>query len=126
MKSNNSMREQKETGLKACKFKIRAIHDVLYIIGGKWKISIIACLCYGNKRYSDLLDEVEGISGKMLSRELKEMEANNLVRRTVLDIQPIGVEYSLTAHGRSIKPIIDVIADWGNNHRDKILKENPS
>lgn len=121
MKIETSELEEKKTDCHACDTKIQAINDVLYIVGGKWKISIIASLGYGNKRYSELLDEVKGISGKMLSRELKELETNKLVKRTVLDIKPIGVEYSLTDHGHSVKPIIDVIAAWGIEHREKLL-----
>ncbi|MBD0832113.1 winged helix-turn-helix transcriptional regulator [Aestuariibaculum sediminum] len=109
----------------ACEHKIRAIHDVMYLIGGKWKISIIACLCYGNKRYSDILNEVEGISGKMLSRELKELEMNKMIERTILNTKPVGVEYSLTELGNSLKSVIDILADWGIAYREerKILEE---
>ncbi|MBD0823999.1 winged helix-turn-helix transcriptional regulator [Aestuariibaculum marinum] len=110
---------------KACEHKIRAIHDVMYLIGGKWKISIIACLCYGNKRYTDILNEVEGISGKMLSRELKELEMNKMIERTILDTKPVGVEYSLTDLGKSLKSIIDILADWGIAYREerKLIEE---
>lgn len=110
---------------KACEHKIRAIHDVMYLIGGKWKISIIACLCYGNKRYTDILNEVEGISGKMLSRELKELEMNKMIERTILDTKPVGVEYSLTDLGKSLKSVIDILADWGIAYREerKLIEE---
>ncbi|MCR8666168.1 helix-turn-helix transcriptional regulator [Aestuariibaculum sp. M13] len=109
----------------ACEHKIRAIHDVMYLIGGKWKISIIACLCYGNKRYSDILNEVEGISGKMLSRELKELEMNKMIERTILNTKPVGVEYSLTDLGKSLKSVIDILADWGIAYREerKLIEE---
>ena len=108
---------EKATTNGTCLHKIKAVHDVIYIIGGKWKISIITSLCYGNKRYSDLLNEVEGISGKMLSRELKELEMNKLIERKVLDTKPIGVEYSLTEIGLSLKKVTETIADWGIEYR---------
>src|SRR5690554_970562 len=86
---------------KMCKHNIRAIHDTLDVIGGKWKISIISCLTFYPMRYSELLREVEGISGKMLSRELKELEMNQLIIREVLNTQPITVQYQLTEYGQT-------------------------
>jgi DNA-binding HxlR family transcriptional regulator len=60
-----------------CNQTIMAVHDAMDVLNGKWKISIVAALCFDKKRYSDLMREVHGISGKMLSRELKEMETNH-------------------------------------------------
>ena len=111
---------EKATTNGTCLLKIKAVHDVIYIIGGKWKISIITSLCYGNKRYSDLLNEVEGISGKMLSRELKELEMNKLIERKVLDTKPIGVEYSLTDFGKTLLPVISAIGNWGDEHEERL------
>lgn len=104
-----------------CKKSIQSVHDALYVLGGKWKISIVASLLYGSKRYSDILRDVEGISGKMLSRELKEMETNQLIKRTVASTQPIAVQYELTAYGATVKPLIDTLADWGSTHRKKLI-----
>lgn len=104
-----------------CKHNIRAIHDTLDVIGGKWKISIISCLTFYPMRYSELLREVEGISGKMLSRELKELEMNQLIIREVLNTQPITVQYQLTQYGETLKHLTLTIADWGLNHRKQII-----
>jgi DNA-binding HxlR family transcriptional regulator len=104
-----------------CKKTIMAVHDAMDVLSGKWKISIIAALSFNKKRYSDILKDVNGISGKMLSRELKEMEINKLVKRTVLDTQPIAVQYELTAYGKSLRPVIDTLATWGIEHRRKII-----
>jgi len=106
---------------KMCKHNIRAIHDTLDVIGGKWKISIISCLTFYPMRYSELLREVEGISGKMLSRELKELEMNQLIIREVLNTQPITVQYQLTEYGQTLKHLTLTIADWGSNHRKQII-----
>ena len=104
-----------------CRHNIRAIHDTLDVIGGKWKISIISCLMFYPMRYSELLREVEGISGKMLSRELKELEMNQLIVREVLNTQPITVQYKLTQYGETLKHLTLTIADWGLNHRKQII-----
>lgn len=105
----------------ACNKRIMAIHDTLYVLGGKWKISIITSLGFGKKRYSELLREVKGISGKVLSRELKEMETNLLIKRTVLDTQPIAVEYELSEYCENLLPVIFKLAEWGTEHRKKIV-----
>ncbi|WP_293309752.1 winged helix-turn-helix transcriptional regulator [Pedobacter sp. UBA5917] len=105
-----------------CKKAIMGVHDAMYVLGGKWKIYIIAGLLFGPKRYSDLLRDVKGISGKALSRELKEMELNRLVKRTVASTQPIAVIYELTEYGESTKSIIGVLSEWGETHRDYIVK----
>lgn len=103
-----------------CKKSILSVHDAMYVLGGKWKISIVASLLWGTKRYSDILKDVEGISGKMLSRELKEMETNQLIKRTVLDTQPITVQYELTEYGQTVKPVIEILGKWGYAHRKRI------
>ena len=116
------MTEKKERSIDehTCKRTIMAVHDAMDVLNGKWKISIIAVLCFNKRRYSDILRDVKGISGKMLSRELKEMEVNQLVKRTVLDTQPITVMYELTEYGHKLKGVIDHLATWGLEHRKKI------
>jgi len=107
--------------LKNCSHKILAISDTMDILNGKWKMSIIACLCYAPMRYSELLKEVRGISGKMLSRELKDLEMNELIERNVLNTAPVAVEYRITEYGKSLKDLTNTIADWGINHRQRII-----
>jgi len=104
-----------------CKKTIMAVHDAMDILSGKWKISIVAALCFNPKRYSDILRDISGLSGKMLSRELKEMEVNKLVKRTVLDTQPVTVQYELTEYGQKLKSMIENLAVWGLEHRKKII-----
>src|SRR6218665_1572770 len=90
------------------KKEIMAVHDAMDVLNGKWKISIISSICYYNKRrFSDILNDVQGISNKMLSKELKELEINKLITRTVLDTQPISVQYQLTEYGMTLKTIIN-------------------
>jgi DNA-binding HxlR family transcriptional regulator len=101
---------------------VRAVHDAMDVLNGKWKISIISSVCYYNKRrFSDILNDVSGISNKMLSKELKELEMNKLITRTVLDTQPVTVYYNLTEYGKTLQTIIDNLADWGTNHRKVII-----
>ncbi|MEA9413992.1 helix-turn-helix domain-containing protein [Flavobacterium sp. PL02] len=117
------METENDIRLKQCYSTVMAIQDVVDILNGKWKISIIACLCYKKMRYSDLLKEIKGISGKMLSRDLKELEVNLLITRTVLSTQPIMVEYEITEYGATLKDVTKVIADWGIKHRQRIIEK---
>lgn len=107
-----------------CKRHLRAVSDTLDILSGKWKVMIIANLsAFGKKRYMELQRVVEGIGSKMLSKELQELELNGLITRSVLDTKPITVEYELTEYGRTLKPIIDEMASWGKQHRERIIRE---
>jgi len=109
------------TRIKERRKALRAIHDTMDVLNGKWKITILTSLSFGEKRYSEILREVEGISGKVLARELKDMEINQLVTRTVLNTQPIEVRYSLSKYSQKLMPIICNLRDWGIAHRKKII-----
>lgn len=103
------------------KKEIMAVHDAMDVLSGKWKISIISSICYYNeRRFSDILNDVPGISNKMLSKELKELEMNKLIKRTVVDAQPVTVKYNLTEYGRTLQTIINNLSDWGREHRKMI------
>ncbi|MBE8714777.1 winged helix-turn-helix transcriptional regulator [Sphingobacterium hungaricum] len=107
---------------KECKKNIMAVHDAMDVLNGKWKISIVASLCYYHKRrFSEILKDLNGISNKMLSKELKDLEINKLIRRTVLDTHPITVQYELTEYGQKLQSVIRDLTDWGAEHRKEII-----
>ena len=107
----------------ACQVRIAGIKDTMELLSGKWKFHILGTLILGGKmRFMDLLREVDGIAAKMLSKELQDMEMNQLVRRTVLDTKPITVEYEVTEYGRTLEPIIEEIAKWGISYRNALHK----
>jgi len=104
------------------KKEMMAVQDSMDVLNGKWKIAVISSICFYNKRrFSDILNDVNGISNKMLSKELKELESNKLIKRTVLDTQPITVQYELTPHGKSLQTIINNLTEWGMKHRREII-----
>ena len=107
----------------SCTAHHRAISDTLDILSGKWKIRIIGTLNFGKKRFGELKAEIDGIAAKMLSKELQDLETNQLITRTILDTKPITVEYELTAYGKTVTPIISAMADWGHHHRQQIRKK---
>ena len=88
-----------------CNKSRMAIQDTLDIVGGKWKLILIADLRYGAKKFNEIVRTV-GISPRILSKELQELEANGLVCRTVMDSKPITVEYSLTPYSETLKDVI--------------------
>ena len=100
-----------------------ALLDALDIFNGKWKIAIMCSLNERKKRFKDLQRDVGKITGKMLSKELKELEINELVKRTVLDTKPVTVEYELTPYGGSLESVITELVSWGLKHRRRIFKK---
>ena len=83
-----------------CENMIRPVRDALEVLNGKWKLAIIGSLSFGTKRFKQISKEVNGITDKVLSKELKDLEANQLVKRDVYDTFPPTVEYSITPHGQ--------------------------
>lgn len=98
------------------------LRDALNVLSGKWKIIILLALSMKDYRFKELQGEIDGIAAKMLSKELKELEANDLVKRTVYDTIPVTVEYSITPYGRSLEKVIEELRKWGLKHRNRIMK----
>ncbi|WP_419870195.1 winged helix-turn-helix transcriptional regulator [Chryseobacterium sp. CT-SW4] len=99
-----------------------AIRDTLDIVGGKWKLVLISILTSeGKKRFRELSREA-GISPRILSKELQELEMNGLVNRKVLDTKPISVEYSLTPYSETLSEVIEALHKWGVQHRKKVIE----
>jgi len=88
----------------------------LAMIGGRWKIPIIFHLIDGRKRFTELARALNGVTQKMLTQQLREMERNGLVERKVFAQVPPRVEYSLTNLGVSLRPVVDAMCRWGDEH----------
>ena len=93
------------------------------LIGDKWKVLIIRDLLTGTKRFGELKKSLNGITQKVLTNNLRQMEASGLVNRKVYAEVPPRVEYSLTETGWSLKPILDSMVVWGNSYREKQNKQ---
>jgi len=118
------IKKSAEAKSKECSVKLMAIRDTMELLSGKWKIQIIGALMQkGTLRFMDLLREVDGIAAKMLSKELQELEINELVKRTVCNTKPITVEYEITAYGKTLEKIIGEIGNWGDQHRKRLFKK---
>jgi len=93
------------------------VETTLSLLGNKWKVLILRELFIGTKRFGELSRGVPGISQKMLTQQLRQMEEDNLVHRKVFAEVPPRVEYSLTEIGRSLSPILDAMHKWGTKYR---------
>lgn len=87
------------------------------VIGGKWKPLILFYLEGGTKRFGELRKLIPGLTKKMLTQHLRELERDQVVHRKVYAVVPPKVEYSLTRHGESLKPILKLMSAWGTKHR---------
>ena len=106
-----------------CTESINAVRDALYVLNGKWKILVIVALSTGPKRFKEIQRSVEGITPKVLSKELRELELNEFIERQVFDTIPVQIFYELTPHSDTLKEIIDSLVVWGKKHREYILKK---
>lgn len=95
------------------------IEATLSVIGGKWKAISIYYLIDEPKRFSDLMNLLETVSSRMLAKQLKELEADGIIRRELFAEVPPRVEYSLTDYGRTLLPVINAICEWGEDRLQK-------
>lgn len=104
-----------------CSKAMLSIKDALEAVEGRWTLLILYALCSGPKRFKEIAREVNGITDKTLSAELKKMQANKLVKRDVHDTFPQKIEYTMTAHGMSLKKVLYELWSWGLLHRREVI-----
>ncbi|MEI6728574.1 MAG: helix-turn-helix domain-containing protein [bacterium] len=97
------------------------VNITLKVVGGKWKALILWYLKEGPMRYSDLGREITGVTQKMLTQQLREMELEGLIERKVYPVVPPKVEYSVTEYGHTLEPVLDALAAWGEKHKKRSL-----
>lgn len=105
-----------------CKATLNSVADALYVIGGKWKLRIIVALTEGNRRFNEMQRLIEGISAKVLSTELKDLELNGFVRRNVFTGTPVVVEYELTEYAETLGGVLQALSEWGAKHKEMVKK----
>jgi DNA-binding HxlR family transcriptional regulator len=106
-----------------CQHKLMVTRDALEVIQGKWRIPIILALTFGDKRFGEIQKNIVDISPKMLSQELKALELNKIISRTMFDSMPVTVEYSLTPLGKSLQKMMNELLDWGVHFRKENVKK---
>jgi len=97
------------------------VETCLDVIGGKWKCVILFHLMDAIKRFNELRRLLPGVSQRMLTRQLRELEADGMIIRTVYQQVPPKVEYSLSATGNTLKPFLLMLTKWGTEYRDHIV-----
>ncbi|ETT52714.1 winged helix-turn-helix transcriptional regulator [Paenibacillus polymyxa] len=96
------------------------VQAMLELVGGKWRILILHQLISGKKRTSELRRAIPGITQKVLTQQLRELEKNEIIHRIIHPQIPPKVEYELTEYGLTLQDIIDRICLWGENHLDRV------
>ena len=104
-----------------CQHKLMVTRDTLEVIQGKWRIPIILALTFGKKRFGEIQRDIVDISPKMLSQELKALEENKIITRTLYDSMPVTVEYALTPLGQSMKKMLEELLNWGMHFRKAVV-----
>lgn len=105
---------QPEKSLPTC-----PVETTLMLIGDKWKVLILRDLMPGTKRFGELKKSIGSVSQKVLTAQLRDMEEKGLVNRKVYAEVPPRVDYTLTELGRSLKPILDAMQNWGEEYKAK-------
>jgi len=90
------------------------------VLSGKWTLIVLCHLSKGTYRFNELKRAIPGVTQHMLTGTLKELETNRLIQRTIFPEVPLRVEYQLSAHGRSLRPVIEALFDWGRLHLDEL------
>ena len=104
----------------AKKFPACPVETTLVLIGNKWKVLILRDLILGTKRFGELRKSLGGVSQKVLTTQLRDMEEKGLVSRKIYAEVPPRVEYSLTGLGASLKPVLDAMWEWGEMYKKSI------
>ena len=96
--------------------KISYVQDTLQVISGKWKLPILMSMFAGKNRFRDIQRNIPDITTRVLSKELKDLEANKLIIRIVHDSYPVSIEYKLTTYSFTLTPVVDEMIKWGKQH----------
>ncbi|MDP9955238.1 DNA-binding HxlR family transcriptional regulator [Epilithonimonas hungarica] len=106
-----------------CHTILTAVSDALYVIGGKWKLMIIIAMARGNKRFTEIQKQVTGISARVLSSELKDLELNGFIVKKVENGYPVSIEYELLPYSQTLEELVGAMTRWGIQHREKVKAE---
>jgi Predicted transcriptional regulators len=104
-----------------CKIYIPPVRDVIDMIGSKWKLHIIIAVGCDIHRFNELERNIKGITPRMLSKELKDLELNRLIERVEISPYSNTFQYCLTEHGKSLKKVIYSLWSWGMDYRNKVM-----
>lgn len=104
----------------ACTASITAVKDALYVLNGKWKLPLIISMVNGPKRFKEIQRDLDGITPKVLSKELKDLELNGFLTRQVFNTTPVTVNYNLSPYAKTLDNVIEELRLWGIQHRQHL------
>ena len=104
----------------ACAGSLRNVVDALYVLNGKWKLPLILTLMQSPKRFNEIQNEIGGISSKILANELKHLELNEFITRSIYPTTPLTIVYEATDYSRTLKKVMMELSVWGGLHREKV------
>jgi len=104
-----------------CLSALLPVRDTLDIIGGKWRILILISIWEGNRHFREIERSIPKLSTKVLAKELKDMELNKLITRTVVNGFPVRTEYTPTEYSKTLQKLIKELQDWGLKHRQEVF-----
>lgn len=100
-----------------CDLDFQALQDTIDVIGTKWRVQILCSICEcGNRKFREIERSIPKLTTRMLSKELKEMEALGLITRTVYPTTPVSIEYKETELCHTLIPIFDAMLEWGRKY----------
>lgn len=106
---------------KECISSLLPVRDTLELIGGKWKLLILISIAEGNKHFREIERSIPKLSTKVLSKELKELELNKLIKRDIINGFPVRTEYTVTKHALTLQKVIEELHNWGKKHRKEVI-----
>jgi len=103
--------------------RITHVQNTISVISGKWKLPILMSMYDGKNRFRDIQRNIPTITTRVLSKELKDLEANKLITRKVHDSYPVSIEYKLTSYSHTLAPVVDEMIKWGKQHGKKATRQ---
>ncbi|MGI4872387.1 MAG: winged helix-turn-helix transcriptional regulator [Janthinobacterium lividum] len=103
-----------------CTATLNSLRSAIVVLSGKWKLQILVALLSGARHFRGLERSIPGISTKVLAKELKDLEAHQLIRRTVEPGPPVVVTYEALPYAETLDPVINVLRAWGQQHQQRL------
>ena len=108
-----------------CLSTLEPLREALGVVNGKWKLQILVSLYTAHHRFRDIERSIPGISSKVLAKELKDLEAHQLIKRTVQEGPPVTVSYEVLPYAQTLDPLIFALREWGQQHRQRLAARCP-
>ena len=103
-----------------CVASLRNVQDALYVLNGRWRLTLILCLVQSPKRFNEIQHALTGISAKVLAKELKDLELNGFITRNVYPTTPVSIIYEAAEYSLTLRSVLGELSAWGGQHREKV------